>query len=117
MRGSDKRSGRRKVYPCVFDPYVADFFARFPAGRVYVATESIGYAEHAKKAWGERWGLDRVLVPSLSTRVSSKTANFRVHDRLTVAHEPRPRAPTAATGRLPPRHPPPLNGTRRVGRC
>ena len=42
MRGSDKRSGRRKVYPCAFDPYVESFFAAFPQqGRVYVATESV----------------------------------------------------------------------------
>ena len=88
MRGSDKKSGRRKVPSCEFDAYVQDFFSAFPtSGRLYVATESAPYAENARKWWVERWGVTRVLVPQLGTRVGSAAPNFLVHDPLHVARE------------------------------
>ena len=88
MRGSDKRSGRRKVYPCVFEPYVVDFFARFPSGRVYVATESSSYSSYVRSHWEPRWP-GRVFVPSIVTRVGAKVPNFKApsEKQLRVAHD------------------------------
>ena len=88
MRGSDKRSGRRKIYPCVFEAYLVDFFNAFPNGVAYVATESSVYASYAHRAWRGRWG-ERVYVPSIQTRVASKVANFVAasEKQLQVAHD------------------------------
>ena len=87
MRGSDKRSARKKVYPCVFTPYVEDFFAKFETGLVYLATESATYTKHLQKVWGDRpWG-HRVFYPKIQTRVRVKVGNFQLHDPMQVAHD------------------------------
>jgi hypothetical protein len=87
MRGSDKRSARKKVYPCVFTPYVEDFFAHFETGLVYLATESATYTKHLQKVWGDRpWG-HRVFYPKIQTRVRVKVGNFQLHDPMQVAHD------------------------------
>ena len=52
----------------------------------------MGYAEHAIQQWGRRWGSDRVIVPSLKTRVNVKKGNFQVcRPRSPQSHPPRPR--------------------------
>ena len=89
MRGSDKASGRRRVTPAEFEPYVADFFDAHPNGRVFVATESNEYAQIIRGAWRTRWGEKRVLMRDIGTRISGKRLNAMVYrDRqLEVLHD------------------------------
>ena len=88
LRGSDKKSNRKRIYPCRFEPFVADFFERFPTtGRVYIATESMTFAQHVSRYWKRRWGSHRVFVPALKTRTPRRTGNFELYNQLQVAGE------------------------------
>ena len=85
MRGSDKRSGRKPVYPESFWPYVRAFGERFSRGRIYIATESTSYAQRLA-AWNESLG-GRVFAQPIQTRVDGRRGNFRVHPQLAVARD------------------------------
>ena len=67
------------VKPSAFEAYVADFFEAFPAGRVFVATESTEYAAVVRGAWRARWGAERVLMRDIGTRISGKRLNAMVY--------------------------------------
>ena len=87
MRATDKRSNRRKVYPCSFEPYVEDFFNHFETGLVYVATESTNYVHHLRHKWRNRKWRHRVYFPDIGTRVQVKAGNFLLNDPMLVAHD------------------------------
>jgi hypothetical protein len=90
LRGSDKASARVKTQPRWFEPYIADFFGRFPHGLVIVATDSGGFADLVQRQWRTRWGRARVMLTHSTTRVRGAVGNFRAFvrlDQMTVARE------------------------------
>lgn len=88
MRGSDKRSGRIKIGPAKFWPYVESFVQRFPNGRILVATESVPYANEVRDHWNHSESAQgRMLMQPMHTRVEGRRGNFYVHKQLAVAHE------------------------------